>query len=130
MGGPQSYLLFFWLCFECTRHILSSQLQLHEATLAEVLQLYQYKDQVNADYQKSLLASLTNASVEKALLHDNIFASKQIISKLSQEIYCVRPALEAVREKYASALKTIEENEKEFKSLEIKMEQVCYNMFG
>ena len=88
------------------------------------MQLYEYNEQVNFDYQQSLLASLTNATAEKALLHDKMYASNKIISSLRQELDSLQPALESVRQKYDSALKEIQDSQNNLKTLKKKYDEV------
>lgn len=98
--------------------------QLEHISDTKVLKLYQYKEQVNADYQKSIVASLSRASEEKSLLQEELYLADQITAELRQELHGLRPAFEEMRDKCDSALKAMEETERSMCSLKKRLNEV------
>ena len=90
----------------------------------KILQLYRHKEQVDSDYQKSLVASLTRATEERTLLQEQLHLANQISSEFRQELCRLQPAFDEMSYKYDSALKAVEEKEQYLCDLKKRIDEV------
>lgn len=103
--------------------MMKNSLKGDESYSTKILQVHEYKDQMQLEYQRSLISSLSNASREIAGLREMDYVKDQLISEIRQELYCFRLTFENMRQKYESSLKANEEMSGRCRVLQTRLEQ-------